>query len=480
MLSKDSTDDYTDLLEMIQIKKILIAGLIIYALFYLIESLIIIKYPYQISYPEGFILNQAYLLSQGELIYKGINEYPYLIVNYPPIYPFLCAIFIKLFGISFVSGRFITFLASILIVSIIYKILKRQISQNIAIISALLFVSSSYIYKCNPFFRVDMLGLFFSLLGLYFFFQNNKLTIPILCFLAALYTKQTFIGAPLAVAIFLFLTNKKRAFIFVVFMVFFYTIILLLINYFTHGEFYKHNFLYNLNIFIFKQAMKHYIWALQNHAILVLFSLVYIFYSFANKKFSVLVIYFIISCIITISVGKIGANMNYFFEMIALACILTGFCLEKLKNDIDEKIYNYLSTGAILIQLILFLHMPYLTEPTATKLTWENSKKLSEIVVNTKGEIISEDAGLLVKNGKTVLFQPFEFTQLANQKIWNQTRFINDIKNKRFTLIILSFDLNCQVDEERLTPEMAEAIKENYSANQKIDEYFLYQPIIQD
>jgi len=111
-------------------------------------------------------------------------------------------------------------------------------------------------------------------------------------------------------------------------------------------------------------------------------------------------------------------------------------------------------------------------------LSLKNSRRLSEIVAHTDGSILSEDGSLLIKNSKPILFQFFEFTQLANQKIWNQTEFVRDIKNRQFALIILSFDVNCFVDEERLTPEMAEAIRGNYYVVDKIGDYYLYKPII--
>ncbi len=455
------------------------AGLIIYALFYFIQSYVVITFPYQISYPEGFVLNQSHLISKGESIYRGINEYPYLISNYPPVYQFLCALFVKLFGVSFVYGRLITFLVSILICWLIFIILKNETSREIAIISALLFIASSYIYKNNPFFRVDMLGLLFSLMGIYMFQKTDKLIFGTIFFIAALYTKQTFVSAPIAVALYLFLTDKKRALTFVVLMLLCYIAIFFLINFYTKGEFYRHNFLYNMNTFIFKQMAKHYIWFLQNHAIIILFSVIFLFIPDIQKKYSIFVIYFIISALVAVSVGKIGANMNYFFEIIAVSCILMGLAMKRLKEIFkDEKTWAMLINSALFIQLLLFLHIPFFTEPIITKNELTNSKLLSEVVHNTDGKIISEDAGLLLMNNKPIIFMPFEFTQLTNQKIWDQTRFVNDLKNRQFSLIILSFDIHCQVDKERLTPLMVDAIKENYYIGQVIGEYFLYYPVI--
>ena len=64
---------------------ILLGGLTIYIVFFIIESIILINYPYQISYGEGFILNQAVIQSQGQSIYQDITNYPYLVGNYPPV-----------------------------------------------------------------------------------------------------------------------------------------------------------------------------------------------------------------------------------------------------------------------------------------------------------------------------------------------------------------------------------------------------------
>ncbi|MEO0205636.1 MAG: glycosyltransferase family 39 protein [candidate division WOR-3 bacterium] len=458
------------------LKKLIYICLIVYAIFYVVEAIIIISYPYQISYPEGFILNQAHLISKGKSIYQTINEFPYIVANYPPLYCYLCAIFVKLFGISFFSGRLITFFSVLGIAFLIYKIILEYVERDNAIIGSLLFISSSYIFKNSPFMRVDMLGLFFCFMGTYLFISQKKLILPVIFFTAALYTKQTFFAAPLAVALSLLQSDRKRAAHFIIGICLVTGLFFLLINQLTNGEFFLHNFVYNLNIFLFKQAIKHYVWALQNHAILILLSIIYIFYSVAEKKYSVLLIYFTLSCIIAISVGKIGANMNYFFEMIALSCVLTGLSLGKLQKEMNEKVYNYFSTSAILVQLILFLHMPYLTEPSATKLRGEDVRRVCNIISNTEGNIISEDAGLLVLSNKSVLFQPFELTQLANQKIWSQGVFIHNIELKLFSLIVLSFDINCQVDEERLTPEMVQAIKENYYIKEKIGAYYLYYP----
>ncbi|MCX7995022.1 MAG: glycosyltransferase family 39 protein [candidate division WOR-3 bacterium] len=463
-----------------KLRLLVFAGLIVYAAFFLIQSCLIITYPYQVSYPEGLILNQAALLSRGENIYKSINDYPFIVVNYPPVYLLLNAGLFKLFKVSFAPGRLITFLATISVCILIYKILLKKTKKEVAVISALLFISSSYIFKDNPFMRVDMLGLLFTLLGVRIFLDiehRYNIIYAIGFFILALYTKPTFVSAPLAVAIYLLATNHKKAMVFILTMAIVYSLTFFIINNLTSGEFFRHNVLYNLNIFDIKQAAKYYSRFLQTHALLFFFSLVYIFDGVQNRESIIWITYFIVSAVITISVGKIGAGSNYFFELIALNCILTGLSIERFKDYIDAKKYTLFINGVLLAQLVLFIHAPFLNEPAIIQTRRQDFQKLAQIISNTDGDIISEDAGMLVLNKKEVLFQPFEFTQLAHQKIWNQKKFVDDLASCRFSLLILSFDVHCFYDRERLTPEMVEAIKKSYYIVDKIGDYYLYHPI---
>ena len=425
-------------------------------------------------------MNHIRSIISGESIYRSINDYPFIVVNYPPVYLYLCAGLTKLTGLSFLGGRLITFLASIFVVLLIYEITKRESDKEVAFISALLFIASSYIYKNNPLMRVDMLGLLFSLLGMYIFIKidahnNTFYSIPL--FILSLYTKPVFFSAPVAVVIWLIIKDKKRGFKFILLSIISYGIIFFILNHLTKGEFFRHNFLYNLNTFIFVQAMKHYVWFLQNHSILFFFSVIFIIDSLIKRELSVFSVYFIVSAIAAFSVGKIGANTNYFFELIAISCVLTGLCIEKLKGYNQKKMNNLLIYTLLFIQLLLFIHIPLLTKPAPAKSDRENFKKLSGIISSTEGPIISEDGGILVFNKKEVLFMPFEFTQLANQKKWDQKKFLEDLMNKRFTLIIFSFDVNYFFDKERLTPEMVKVIKDNYYVDKTIGDYFLYKPI---
>ena len=59
-----------------------------------------LDYPYNLNYGEGPLLDQAARLARGEGIYS-LSAPPYLIANYPPVYPLVVAPFIASYGPSF-------------------------------------------------------------------------------------------------------------------------------------------------------------------------------------------------------------------------------------------------------------------------------------------------------------------------------------------------------------------------------------------
>ncbi|MCK4466020.1 MAG: glycosyltransferase family 39 protein, partial [Bacteroidales bacterium] len=341
---------------------ILLGGLAIYTVFFIIESIILINYPYQISYGEGFILNQAVIISQGQSIYQDITNYPYLVGNYPPVYSFLCALFVKIFGVSFAPGRFISFIAVILSGFLIYIILKKNrrsqkgsFKESI-VISALFFLASPYIFYAYPLYRVDALALLFSLAGLYFVFkfENRKsvyFSIPF--FILALYTKQSFIAAPIASLIYLTFKNIKRGIIYFIFLSLVYVSIFLLLNNLTGGQYCLHNFTYNANAFSILFAIRMCVSALQIHAILFTFAFAYIVHVIIRKKLSLFAIYLIITALMAISIGKIGSGINYFGELVACSCIILGIFLNETEFTNKES-KNILIVTGLLLQLILF------------------------------------------------------------------------------------------------------------------------------
>lgn len=463
--------------------RILFIGLFIYALFYGIVSFTVITYPYQLSYGEGFILNQVALITRGESIYQDITTSPFIVSNYPPVYPYLCALFVKLGGVSFGIGRLISALATLLCGIIIYGIIKNAYKvetpgvTQIAFMSLLFFLASPHICNYFPLFRVDALALLLSLFGLYcvFVFRDRGCVyISIPFFILALYTKQNFIAAPAAAFIYLIFKNVKRGVGFAIIFGTVYGSIFLLLNVLTRGQFYLHTIVYNANPFDIISVFKFYISALQVHALLCAFAVASIVRGVLKRDVSLFVLYCILAAGTALAVGKVGSNLNYFGEMIAASCILLGMLVTE--STLIQKKHSILIGAGLILQLILFAHIPFVTGYTPTQADLKDAREVSSIISTTPDPILSENSGLLVINKRTVVFQPFICTQLTNQGLWDQEPFVRGIRERKFPLIILTFDVDCNVDRERLTDEMVAAIQENYYIEHRIGEYYLYNP----
>jgi hypothetical protein len=95
-------------------------------------------------------------------------------------------------------------------------------------------------------------------------------------------------------------------------------------------------------------------------------------------------------------------------------------------------------------------------------------------VYASEGDVLSEDASYLLLAGKQVIFQPYIMSLLSRTGKWNQDEFVQTIRDKKYSMIILRVDLNDPYNTEqqggawemagfdRWTPEMESAIMESY------------------
>ena len=85
--------------------------------------------------------------------------------------------------------------------------------------------------------------------------------------------------------------------------------------------------------------------------------------------------------------------------------------------------------------------------------------------------------GLLAEQGRPVLFQPFELTELAYAHLWDPSGLVRDIRNQSFALIaIAGSSLSDEGVEERWTKPTRDAIAERYSLCEVLGGIMLWRP----
>lgn len=153
------------------------------------------------DYDEGAYSLGARFITQGYLPYQDF------ILVHPPLYDLVLAAFYKIFGYSFLSGRYLSIALSLICIVIIYLLGKKLSHPNAGIAAAALFaVSPDMVYFGRRPVQ-EMLGIFLILMAIYFaidFIQNGKRNRAFLCGLLmglAVATKFTFIPAVLAIMV---------------------------------------------------------------------------------------------------------------------------------------------------------------------------------------------------------------------------------------------------------------------------------------
>jgi len=91
----------------------LVLLLVLQALLFVLHAIQVIRFPHDVDNGEGFLLWEALEYNQGRWPYKPINEPPYVVANYPPVYPLLCSVGTRFFGPTLAVGRTLTFLATL-------------------------------------------------------------------------------------------------------------------------------------------------------------------------------------------------------------------------------------------------------------------------------------------------------------------------------------------------------------------------------
>lgn len=446
-----------------------------------------IIFPFDFDIGEGFCLQRAVALSQGESIYAPINQEPYTVMNYPPLFEVFLAGLVKIFGPKLLLGRIISVFATVISGYFIGRIVLHMTGKRIvAAIAGLLFFCSGWLKSWSVLCRVDMLSLSLTLAGLSLFMDEEKrnqvkyLLLSALCFVGAIFTRQSAIAAPLACSLFLIIRHyspehwyKTRnvlkgkdgdlesAFRFLGILVSMGFSIFILLLIMTKGEFWNHITTYTVGFFSWAEYiswLKRFLYA---HGVAVFLSAIFMVYSIVNRRVAAVFFFWIFSFLVTITSGKHGAAVNYFLEFWAANCILMGLVLAAASNKFTFSWRSVIVKFFVIACVIFQLHILYrLSDHTTPSDEYEASGKLiTDLIRNVRGDVISEYAGYMIQNGKKMIFQPFAMTQLIKRGLWDQSFMLKDIESNRFDLIIMS---KVGLDLGRWTKEMNDAVVQNY------------------
>jgi len=363
---------------------------------------------YQYDYSEGYELAVALDISKGINPYVNPNLIP-MIIGYPPVMFSLVAILVKFMGPLLATGRIVSFAAGLLTGFILY-LLGRKLSGKwwIGLLAAGFYYVSSITKLWTNLFRVDSLGVMFSLLGIYLTLSlkgyKRLWSVPI--FLLAIFTKQSFIVAPIVVFAYYIISDKQFSLRFLGLLVF-GGLLVLGVGTLVSGPY----FIYNLTIYQSGYAWRWdemFLGGLFIKAVLTVFvplllTIGYLYWT--RGKWGLVQWYFIgASLLFIFTIAKIGSNWNYFLESIALMSLLVGLCLGKILSKDTQLVPRCIILGLVIFGL--FQQPVILREPEVGSSEYQ---RIEGYVRETPGNIWSVDAALLLQNGKPVVLESGNF-----------------------------------------------------------------------
>lgn len=477
---------------------------------YLAFGVNLIQFPFDYDQAEGMELNNAILMADGKCPYCDNDTFPFYASGYPPFYHVVMIPFVWIFGPEYWYGRLIVFLSTLVTAGAIGWAVQHQTRHRlVGIIAGLAFLASNYVYHIAPLLRQHLFMVMLETLAVilvtvaheYPATEKHKrrrlLIISMALLLAAGYTKQLAYATCMAVFLWIFIRNPRRAIVYGAGLVAAAGAIFAALYLVTDGYWYTNIIASNVNPFVpgqFSGLMKQFIrlhWPLLAMAGLV------VAYELYFSRISLYSVWFLAATANTALAGKWGAGDSYFVTSLAAACLLSGIFISRTLQGDWEFPENYITrafsflkkpvernrqlltqtTGLLSIGLIIIYSLTVLKLPTSgpifepisealgvhpkfghryplydsagwtigyavtghfTSETDEaNGWKIVERIRNTDGLVISEDAGFTIQAGREVITNGVQLKNLHEQGKYDPTELITMLENHEFGLVIL-------------------------------------------
>ena len=466
-------------------KYALFAIAVSYLVIYLWVVLSRIKYPFELEWIEGGILDQVQRLVRGQSIYvaPGIDFVPFL---YPPFYFYLSAAASMLLGEGLFPLRLVSLLASLVSFATILLIVREE-TRNwwVALLSTGLFAATFRVTGAwLDIARVDSLFLALLLLVIYFVRGRPSVLYSLLggIFAAlAILTKQTALIVCLPILAFLFWRNWKHALSFLAISTLMVGITTLVLDQRSGGWY---------TYYVFELLSQQTQWLplefvnfwkddlLVHLPIAILFTFFFLAWKQRQEQLSLLQWLSILTGALAgtfLSRVKIGGYDNVLLPVFAVVSILFGLGLSEILKftsqlqEVFKRRLEILVQIACLIQLMILFYNPFSQIPTKTDQV--EGEKLVQFLSDVDGTVYLPDHGyLLTLAGKRTyahhgaIWDVLRTDQLTPGKVLLTENLEAAIREQIFDMIIIDAGGNfCCREIDRYYTRVGEVFQDETS-----------------
>ena len=458
------------------LRAILCAALLLHLAVFLNATLAYVKFPYEgKSVVEGVALYNGIKYLEGEQPYRPPEELPFRSLVYPPVHEMALAGVVALLGPSLCGARLFSLFCAIGTALVAAWVVWRHTRNSLASIFAGMFFICCYGITGHWIEQVrnDALLAFLVLLGLCVAERAlSRDRLPILgglILLLALYTKQTALFAPVAVAGCLWFRSRRRALAWAGSFTAAAIAVFAAMQIWSHGwfGFYVLRVPASVGVDLRKLDLASVFfggtwiatWGILVGMIPRLKGLVGREKGDAESGGMLWTLAFLLALpLCLLQSVKWGAALNAFVPLAPLMAVLAGLSLHSLLSRFRER--EWVGIGilaAAAMQVAVISYRPILP----TEVDFASQRRIAEWVRAAPGDVfVSVFSSQAYLNGKEYFGDNVPIGDLAKGRLWHGGELVEKAERAEFALMIL---------RPRVEPEgLARAVRENYVPAERI------------
>lgn len=477
---------------------------------FVLDSIHAVRSSAEIDYGEGIVMWQAAHVTNWSVAYHSVDVYPHIVFHYTPVYHLVSRAVAVFIGNLLAAGRLVSVLSLTGVCVIFFLLTWRSLPPSvdsvdrfIAAVCSGLLIFTLPVWTWAVLMRVDTLAVLFSFSGMACFIAARNRPILVYCaflfFILAVYTKQTMIAAPAACFVLLVLESPKRALRTGVLAVGLGLVPLALLQIATHNLFLRNIITYNRNPFIPNQLIKMWLDQLSASGLVLACALTlpmaFLFRArwrslpaklrllLKNRFGRCLVVtsaVLVFALAMSVTVGKQGANYNYFLELDLVIVLASGLFIGWLLPNRGNAQFGRANTIFPLFAILLLVSHSFRTvrpfhDEVRSLLSpvQDDTREVRDIIAKSSGPVYSDDMVVMMLAKKEIPAEPAIITALVKNGQWDESKFVQRILNGEFSEIVVSIDLS---NTTIFSPGVAGAIKQSYRLVRNVGTYKIYEP----
>lgn len=440
------------------------AALLVYSAYGFIR---ILRVPTDVNFGEGVVQYEAWRIARGEPIYKPIQQSPYFIGTYPPLYQLIACIG---GATSLLWPRLLT-LASALWCSACLFLIVRKITKDSkpAAIAGALWIISPFVSNWSVLARVDMFGRALestAVLITFFYVASGKRRIlalgsAVLFSALALLTKQNLIAGGLTCTAYLWLNRRRDAYIFIAGWIGATAFAYLVVNLVSHGWFWRNVFVDSYRKMVFQYLAVYLKWFVLAQAAWLVCA------AFALANRATRASSAILACALAAAIPSIilaandGVDRNYFFDFVWALCGLTAIAISPLLRNRFQPVL----ASALLLANLIYIGL-HLLAPFPTDAQMRASTQILSTLKAIKKPVLAEFPGFALAVGSTPEYLPYMYRKLEDRGLFDPAPLVEKISRAEYGAILVT-----SVANVRWSTRILKAVQQAYVVAGEFDTF---------